>query len=469
MRDSRQCRRGPAGWSIRLLGALAVLALVATACGDRGEDTSGGSAPDGTADEEAAGQGSGDFGDLSGVCGPAEGEIGPTGDDPVEHQGISDDAIQVGTIADPGFEGRPGLNQEIFDAGEAFVAWCNAAGGVNGRRLELTLRDAAINNYQPRVEEACEQDFAVVGSGAVQDNLWPEVGAPCGLIDVAGFSVTAEKGGLAGRDPVEARSIQPLPNPADRQQVGAATLLAEEFPDAVQEGYVMFADLATLINQAEKETSGMSQVGWDFIGESTYNVLGEANWAPFATDLADTGARALRFVGEPGNLARLQLAFQELGYEPEVTLQATSFYDTNYLEEVGEAGEGTFVESVFVPFEEADQSPATARYLELVEAQGGKVAVLGAQSMSGWLLFATAARDCDRAGDLSRTCVLETAAEQTEWTGGGLHAPSSPGTNEPADCQLVIRVQDGAFVRYAPDEGFACDPGYVVEVEPGTN
>jgi hypothetical protein len=65
--------------------------------------------------------------------------------------------------------------------------------------------------------------------------------------------------------------------------------------------------------------------------------------------------------------------------------------------------------------------------------------------------------------------VLETAAEQTEWTGGGLHAPTSPGTNEPTECQLLIRIEDGEFVRHAPDEGFACDPGYVVEVEPGTS
>ena len=50
----------------------------------------------------------GDFGDLKGVCGPGDAS-GATA------QGVTDDAIQVGTIADPGFIGRPGLNQEIFD------------------------------------------------------------------------------------------------------------------------------------------------------------------------------------------------------------------------------------------------------------------------------------------------------------------------------------------------------------------
>jgi len=457
-------------WRLILVAVLA-MTLTAGACGDRGGDESGsgGTVAAETSHDGQSAAGEGDFGDLPDVCGPAEGEVGPTGDDPAESLGVTDDAIRVGTVADPGFQGRPGLNQEIFDAGEAFVDWCNEAGGINGRPLALTLYDAAINNYQPEVEAACDNEFALVGSGAVQDNLWPEVGAACGLIDVAGFSVTPEKGGLAGRDPVEARTIQPLPNPADRQIVAAAALLADEFPEAVRSSYILFADLATLVTQADKEAQGFGQVGFDFIGESVYNVLGETNWAPFATDIAAAEPGLIRFVGEPANLALLQLALQEIGYQPEVTFQVTSFYDQTFLDAAGDAAEGTFVESIFSPFEEADENPATARFLEVMEAQGGKVALLGAQSMSGWLLFATAARDCDRAGDLSRTCVLETTAQAEEWTGGGLHAPTSPGTNEGATCQVLLRVEDGAFVRHAPDDGYACDESYQVEVEPGAS
>ena len=82
------------------------------------------------------------------------------------------------------------------------------------------------------MEQACAEDFAIVGSGAVQDNFWPTVGAACDLIDVAGFSVTPEKAGLSGRSPVESRSVQPVPNPLDEFPIGAAAILAEEFPDA---------------------------------------------------------------------------------------------------------------------------------------------------------------------------------------------------------------------------------------------
>ena len=156
------------------------LALVATACGDRGPDPSN-SGPDTTlfgtqlalvmsttvttttdpgdpgdttttepgdttttSEAPPVGPGPGDFGTLVAVCGPNEGggAIPDLGDD--EILGLSADTIKLSTIADPGFQGSPGLNQEIFDAGEAFAEWCNDAGGINGKRIELTLRDSRL-------------------------------------------------------------------------------------------------------------------------------------------------------------------------------------------------------------------------------------------------------------------------------------------------------------------------------------
>jgi ABC-type branched-subunit amino acid transport system substrate-binding protein len=446
---------------------LAVLTLIAASCGDRGEDESGVSGGDdgGGGATTTAAAAAGDFGDLQGVCGPNEGggEV-PTGD-PAETQGITADTITVGTVADPGFEGRPGLNQEIFDAGTAFVEWCNAAGGINGKQLELNLRDAAITEYQPVMAQSCQEDFGIVGSGAVQDNFWPTSGADCGLIDIAGFSVTPEKAGTAGEDVVAARSVQPVPNPVDEFPIGAATILSEDFPDAGAAVGILNADLDTLITQAARVKEAYESLGFEVVHENTYNILGESNWAPFAQALQDDGVTFLSFVGEGENLALLQQAMDEIGYHPEVTLQDANFYDQGYIEAAGASAEGTFVRNAFWPFEEADQNPATAQYIEHVEAVDGKVALLGAQAWSAWLLFAQSARDCDLDGDLTRTCVLEAAASVTDWTGGGLHAPTQPGENRGPECVILLQVQDGAFVRYAPtDEEYACDPSYVVEL-----
>jgi hypothetical protein len=150
-------------------------------------------------------------------------------------------------------------------------------------------------------------------------------------------------------------------------------------------------------------------------------------------------------------------------------LMETNLYDEGWVEAAGASADGVFVRTVFWPFEEADQNPATQQYLDLLEAQGGKVAELGVQAMSAWLLFAQSARDCDRADDLTRSCVLEATASTTAWTGGGLHAPTEPGSNEPTPCTIVLQVQDGEFTRFAPNEGYDCgedsDQPYVVDVD----
>ena len=162
----------------RLFALLAVLGLVAAGLQQR---SGGGRIRRGRATSRPrrpslGGGGAGDFGDLTGVCGPNEGG-GEVGGDPAETQGVTADSITVGTVADPGFEGRPGLNQEIFDAGNAFVEWCNAAGGINGKEIEAEPARRRDHRVPAGLEESCHEDFAIVGSGAVQDNFWPDTGA----------------------------------------------------------------------------------------------------------------------------------------------------------------------------------------------------------------------------------------------------------------------------------------------------
>ena len=277
------------------------------------------------------------------------------------------------------------------------------------------------------MQESCEEDFAIVGSGAVQDNFWADTGAACGLIDIAGFSVTPEKAGVSGQDLVAARSVQPVPNPLDEFPTGAATILSEEYPDAGDHVGILNADLDTLITQAARQKEAYESIGFDVVHEATYNVLGEANWAPFAAAIEAAGVTFLSFVGEGSNLALLQQALDEIGYDVEVTLQEANFYDPAYLEEAGPAAEGTYLRNVFWPFEEAADNPATQQYVDAVEALDGKVALLGAQAWSAWLLFAQAARDCDRDDDLTRSCVLDDRGLGDGVDGGGPARRHQPG------------------------------------------
>jgi ABC-type branched-subunit amino acid transport system substrate-binding protein len=256
-----------------------------------------------------------------------------------------------------------------------------------------------------------------------------------------------------------------VPNPWDRYPTGAIRLLDEQFPGAIDHVGVLFGDLATTAIQKDRMVEAIEGEGGSVVYEAATNILGEANWAPFAAEIADAGVQWLVVIGAGESTGLLQQALLEIDYRPEVTLLETNFYDPVYLEAAGAAGDGTYIRMVFTPFEEAADNPATARYLELVEAINGKVALLGAQSMSAWLLFATAAKACDDAGDLSRSCLLETAGAIESWDGGGLHAAGDPSTNTPSPCVMLVQIEDGAFVRATPDEGFDCDDDAIATLE----
>ena len=55
-------------------------------------------------------------------------------------------------------------------------------------------------------------------------------------------------------------------------------------------------------------------------------------------------------------------------------------------------------------------------------------------------------------------------APQTDWTGGGLHAPQTPGNDEPSACFLIIGLDDDGFVY--DEEATAADDGRL-QLRPG--
>ena len=205
---------------LRWLAIVSVLVLLVAACGRDSEDTAEepdpgsetteapeGTTAEGEGEEAELGLDDGAFGDLGVLCQPApEGETLAAGTDP----GVTAESIQVSTFSDPGFSGRPGLNQEMFDTAEAFTNWCNEHGGINGRTIDLKLRDAKLTEFQQRVIEACDEgDFFSVGGGAVFDDTGQPDRLACGLPIIFGYAVTAQ---AAESD----LSMQPVPNPGQR-------------------------------------------------------------------------------------------------------------------------------------------------------------------------------------------------------------------------------------------------------------
>lgn len=437
----------------RWLAFVCVIALVAAACG-RNDKESGSNTTSTTAGKQAAGAGA--FGTSDVVC-----QGGSPSGSPA--QGVTPTEIHIGTMADPGFAGRPGLDQELFDAATVFSQWCNDAGGINGRKIVVDLLDSALTNVQAKMTEACSKDFMMVGGGAVFDQNGVDTRLGCLMPEVPGYLVSAQARGAE-------LQVQPIPNPLTQQPTGAYLYLEKKFPEATKAYGVLTGDLDTTKLVAKSQDEIAQGLGWKKVYDDIYAANGLADWTPIAQQLKDKGVKGLLWVGEPENLGKLLVALSDIGYQLDFIRADANHYDQKLIDTAGAAAKAIYVQDAFVPFEQADSNPATQQYLDAFAKylpNGKAKALLGMQAWSAWLLWATAANECG--DDLTRQCVYEHAKKIHSWTGGGLHAETDPGAGTASTCSAVIEVTPSGFELakdLKPTDGiFRCDPKSVFELK----
>jgi hypothetical protein len=424
-----------------VIAMISAVLLVGAACADPDDGDGGGGAAS-----------SAEFGTLTDVCGPGDGSATVEAS---QNGGGGNDVIKVGTPTDKGFEIQPGLNIEMEDAAKAFVGWCNSLGGVQGLRLELVELDGQVLQVPAVIEQACDEVFALVGGGLVIDNQQFPRFHDCGMIDVAGYTVSTEKAMSNGL-------VQPLPNPSNAKPTGWFEWAKANHASDIERTAVMFGNVGSIETVARQDVETMDSVGgFTVVDRIVYNTTGESNWAPFAQRLKDNNVTFLTFVGQPANLVSLLRSMDEIGYRPPLIMQQANHYDDVLTSGAGTLADGVIVRSFYAPLEE--RNPAISKYLENMERYnpGGKVAGLGLQTTSAYLLFVTAANACLDANDgvLERECLLGEAKKIDAWSGGGLHATSNPAANEPSKCELLMVVRNGAFERLYPVLGSADDNG----------
>jgi ABC-type branched-subunit amino acid transport system substrate-binding protein len=223
-----------------------------------------------------------------------------------------------------------------------------------------------------------------------------------------------------------------------------------------------------IVRDATVEAIGL--LGGKVVDKPEYNILGESNWAPFVLGLKNNNVKFMHMVGEPENLALLEKAMQTDGYYPDVIIETPNHYDKRLTDNGGAAIKNTWVSLAFMPFELANENKATKDYIDLMQQfnPDGKVASLGAQAMSSFLLFAKAATDCG--ANLTRTCLMDKAKAVTTWTGGGLHAETNPGGNVGAVCFLLVKASASGFTydeaATKPNKGrYNCDTKNLLDLK----
>ena len=454
--------------TLRISAALLTIGLLAAACGsDRGDGettpatgstaatAASGTGASGTGSSGTGASGTGatgeKFGDLASPCGAGTAK-GAT------DKGVTDTNITIGYGDDVGFAASPGLNKEIGDAVKAMVEWCNGLGGINGRQIKANYYDAKYLEVKAAMTQACtDKVFMLVAQGWAADAGQEDVRIGCQLSTVPTYSVSTAFAHGPGM-------VQSIPNPGDQTPLSMAYEIAALFPDAIKKTALVYANFSSTLETKAKVVAAYPAAGYTILGcDQIYNIGGEADWKPFVNNLKACGAEVVYFAGTANpNFQNFLTAAKQVSFAPKAYITDVNFYDSSFAQwngANGGAADAVYVRMGFVPFEEADKSPATKKYLDLLAKSGGKTGLLGTQAAANFLLWATGVKACG--STVTAKCVIAEIGKRQDWTAGGLHVPMQPIKNEAPACGMLVKLTGAKFERVAPkDKTFDCDPKY---------
>jgi ABC-type branched-subunit amino acid transport system substrate-binding protein len=450
-------RRG----SVRLMTVATAAMLVAgvAGCGRSGSSSSTpSSAPTtGGAPATTAPAAKGDFGDLKAICGPGTAKGG-------SGRGITATTIKVGTMADPGASVAPGLGADFFDVATSFVKWCNDAGGINGRKLELTKFDAKYFNVAQQMIDACQSTFMLVGNGNPADAPGVKPRLACKLGEVPAYSVSPEAvaSGL---------QVNATPNPANQFQVGPYRLLQLKYPEVTKLS-IGSSNIASLKSTGLRSRDAVEKIGFKVVDYSERPPV-VSNYRPYMEAIKQSGATGYNDTTASDITPELT-AVKDTGLDLKWWLLGNQFYDPKTIKAVQNSGTPTNIYQYFshLPFELSSDFPVVKQIKDIMSAgvSDPKYSDFTALAFNAWVLWAKSATAC---GDtLTQDCVLQKAGSEKAWTAGGFFPARDTDPKNPLQptCYVMMDVTAKGFVYdkavTQPNQGiYNCDPKNVVDLE----
>ena len=444
--------------STALVSSLVVLAVVGVGCGRSGSSTPSGAgttAPKAEATTSSGGTAAGDFGTATKVCRPGPGTGG-------SGRGIVGKDIHVGTLTDAGAAAAPGLEQEFLDVADAFSKWCNAAGGINGRKIVVDKLDAQLFNGGAEITKACLSDFMLVGGGNALDAPDVKPRIACKLGQIPGYTVSPE---------ATAAGLQVSPNSSVPHvyPVGVLRLLADAYPDTKTGLGIAGSSLASLTPQGLR-----AQEGWEALGYKVSTLQPRPalvdNYRPYIEQMKQAGAKAdFEIVAQ--DASPIFTAMDDTGWKPDFTLFSSTFYSSKSVKAAQSAAyfPPSYVNFYNLPFELSDRFPVVAQAKSIMTASMSNPSYTNftALGFNSWVLWAQSATACG--ANLTQDCVLKNASAHPTWDAGGLFAPvdTNPQTHQPTNCVVIMRLTKTGFVYdkkvTQPNNGvYNCDPRNLV-------
>jgi ABC-type branched-subunit amino acid transport system substrate-binding protein len=381
--------------------------------------------------------------------------------------GVTATEIRIGVVADNDNAFVPGIFKGAADAVQGAAKYINANGGIAGRKIVVDVYDSKLNANETRNAfiEACEKDFALVGTTAlfvtqVDDlvNCQDSKGQATGIPDIGGLITSLTEAcspktyspnapqvqcDTVGQDPVTYQgTMGPFKYIQDHTKGGAhgALLVSNDTPDARRSG---------LGNMLMVKKAGVKP-------DAEVSLSSRDPQSAFTPVVQDMKAKSSNFSYLTMSLnsaiqLRQEAALQGIPNEQATWLCPSTCYDHEAMADAGSTMNDEQVFLTFLPFEEVKNNKMLANFVKYTGKDN--IDGFGVSAWAAAILFQQALGDAVKANGVNgvtRANLFSALDATGRFDAGGMVSGADIGTKTGSPCYLLLKYDDGKFTRVHP-------------------
>ena len=351
----------------------------------------------------------------------------------------------------------PGLFKGSQAGTDAYFQYINSIGGVNGRKLVLKTGDDALNcnQNQTQTQDLVGSVFAFVGSFSVFDN--------CGAKVFAANPTVADVHYLLSDDAnKEVNGFSPQPAPPGFR-TGPYKYYKAKYPSAIKKVGSLWASTSptTWTNQKAAEES----LGYKIVYERAVAPT-ETDWTADIIRMKNLGVQFWDLRNQNASfIAKMLSEAAQQNFKPQV-IMTNSEYDASFFKLISDptAANGVLTDQPFAMFlgEDAKNVPEVKLFQKWMKKAHSDVTP-DLFAMFSWASAALFVQALKAAGQNPTRADLLTALKNIHsFDDNGFVAPADVGNKKPPACWMLVKVENGKFLRALPKgKGYTCKPtGY---------
>jgi ABC-type branched-subunit amino acid transport system substrate-binding protein len=371
--------------------------------------------------------------------------------------GVTATTITVGNVSDLSGP-QPGLFQGAVNGTEAYFAYLNSQGGVNGRQVQLRSSDGQTDctANQSAHKALLGSVFAFVGSFSLYDDCGTSVMKAHPDVPDVSFAL----GEKTQQNTVNQFSPQFLPAGAPS---GPFCYLAKKYPDLVKSVGSIYANIPSAAASQKAIEHAGAACGWKWI-ESIPVGATDSTFNAQVTRMRNSGVKLVFEVATTADhMAEIKKEADAQGWKP--TWVAPVAYNAAFLPLMGSASaaEGVIgynLYSLFLGSDEGKAIPEVALFQQWMKRVHPD-APIDLFGMYGWASAKLFAEQVRAAGPrLTRKSFLTAIRTVHAWDAGGLLAKSDVAGHKPGTCYVLWKITSGQY-RRMDSNGYRCEGRFV--------